>query len=170
MTGGLTRELYGGYQRNRSMVGLYVDHPEYYEGPDRVVEYSDPGGHENHRMYLQGLWYNGQEELKHARVTEDYEDYIALKFSATSVNAVVNPERDEPFEVQVTLDGRPLLPEEAGADMVITEGQSYFRVDEGRLYEVVALPEYGTHDLKLSSKSDDFALFAFTFGAYPEGP
>ena len=170
MTGGLTRELYGGYQRNRSMVGLYVDHPEYYEGPDRVVEYSDPGGHENHRMYLQGLWYNGQEEFKHARVTEDYEDYIALKFSATSVNAVVNPERDEPFDVQVTLDGRPLLPEEAGADMVITEGQSYFRVDEGRLYEVVALPEYGTHELKLSSKSDDFALFAFTFGAYPEGP
>ena len=54
--------------------------------------------------------------------------------------------------------------------MVITEGQSYFTVDEGRLYEVVALPEYGTNELKLSSKSDDFALFAFTFGAYPEGP
>ena len=170
MTGGLTRELYGGYGRNRSMVGLYVDHAEYYEGPDRVVEYRDPGGHENHRMYLQGLWYNGQEELKHARVTEDYEDYIALKFSATSANAVVNPENDEPFEVQVTLDGRPLRPEEAGADVVVSEGRSYFQVDGGRLYEVVALPEYGTHELKLSSNSDDFALFAFTFGAYPEGP
>ena len=121
-------------------------------------------------MYLQGLWFNGQEELRHARATENYEDYIGLEFSGTSVNAVVNPERTESFEVQVTLDGRPLRSEEAGTDMVITGDRSYFRVDEGRLYEVVALPEYGVHELKLSSNSDDFSLFAFTFGAYPEGP
>ena len=54
--------------------------------------------------------------------------------------------------------------------MVIEEGRSYFRVDEGRLYELVSLLEYGTHELKLSSNSDDFVLFAFTFGAYEEGP
>ena len=38
------------------------------------------------------------------------------------------------------------------------------------LYEVVALPEYSSHELRLSSNSEDFALFAFTFGAYEEGP
>ena len=170
MSGGVTRELYGGYRRNRSMVGLYVIQPEYYEGADRIVEYADPGDYVNQHMYLQGLWFNGQEELRHARATENYEDYIGLEFSGTSVNAVVNPERTESFEVQVTLDGRPLRSEEAGTDMVITGDRSYFRVDEGRLYEVVALPEYGVHELKLSSNSDDFSLFAFTFGAYPEGP
>jgi len=31
-------------------------------------------------------------------------------------------------------------------------------------------PEFGGHELKLSSNSDQFALFAFTFGAYDEGP
>ena len=62
------------------------------------------------------------------------------------------------------------MPEEAGTDVVISEGRSFFQVDEGRLYEVVALPEYSTRELRLSSNSDDFSLFAFTFGAYPEGP
>ena len=205
----LTRELYGGYNRNYSSFGLYVGQPKYYEGPDQVLEYTDPGDHANGSLYLHGLWYNGQEELRHARQTENYEDYIALKFSGTSANAVVNPadaarateqgngeegegrggpgsragnggtgprpdrwgrDSNEAFEVQVTLDGRPLRPEEAGPDMVIEEGRSYFRVHEGRLYELVSLPEYGTHELKLSSNSEDFALFAFTFGAYEEGP
>ena len=177
----LTRELYGGYNRNYSSFGLYVGQPKYYEGPDQVLEYTDPGDHANGSLYLHGLWHNGQEELRHARQTENYEDYIALKFSGTSANAVVSPQgmeaetghgRDgkEAFEVQVTLDGRPLRPEEAGPDIVIEDGRSFFRVDEGRLYEVVSLPEYGTHELKLSSNSKDFALFAFTFGAYEEGP
>ena len=166
----LTRELYGGYNRNYSSFGLYVGQPKYYEGPDQVLEYTDPGDHANGNLYLHGLWRNGQEELRHARQTENYEDYIALKFSGTSANAVVNPQDGRPYEVQVTLDGRPLRPEEAGPDMVIEEGRSYFRVDEGRLYELVSLPEYGTYELKLSSNSEDFALFAFTFGAYEEGP
>ena len=72
--------------------------------------------------------------------------------------------------MQVTIDGRPLKPEEAGADMVVTASGTYFRVDEDRMYEVVALPEFSGHELKLSSNSPDFSFFAFTFGAYPKGP
>ena len=166
----LTREIYGGYRRNSSGSGVYVAQNEYYEGPERVVSYTDPGDHRNHRIYLQGPWFNGLEELRHARETAGYEDYIALRFSATAVNAVVNPLVDVPFEVQVTIDGRPLSAEEAGPDVVVADGRSFFRVDEGRLYQVVALAEYGSHDLRLSSTSDNFALFALTFGAYQEGP
>ena len=166
----LTREIYGGYRRNLSASGLYIAQNEYYQGSERVVDYSDPGSHQNNKIYLQGPWFNGQEELRHARATEDYEDYIALRFSAITVNAVVNPLDDAPFEVQVTIDGRPLTAEEAGPDVEVADGRSYFRVDEGRLYQVVALGEYSTHELRLSSTSDNFALFAFTFGAYPEGP
>ena len=72
--------------------------------------------------------------------------------------------------MQVTIDGRPLLPQESGGDVVVEDGRSFFRVEEARLYEVVALPEFGGHELKLSSNSPDFAFFAFTFGAYSEGP
>ena len=63
-----------------------------------------------------------------------------------------------------------MTPEEAGADLILEDGRSFFRVDEARLYEVVALPEFGGHELKLSANSPDFAFFAFTFGAYAEGP
>ena len=166
----LTREIYGGYRRNSSRGGVYVAQKEYYEGSERLVHYKDPGGHENHRIYLQGPWFSGLEELRHGRQTEGYEDYIGLRFSATTVNAVINSDQPSPFEVQVTLDGRPLATGEAGPDVVVADGRSFFRVDEGRLYEVVALPEYGSHELRLSSTSDQFALYAFTFGAYEEGP
>ena len=170
LRGSLTREIYGGYQRNASRGGAYVSQVEYYGGPERVVSYTDPGDHQNHRIYLQGPWFSGLEELRHARETTGYEDYIALRFSATAVNAVVNPLVDVPFEVQVTIDGRPLSVEEAGPDVVVEDGRSFFRVDEGRMYQVVALADYGSHDLRLSSTSANFGLYAFTFGAYLEGP
>ena len=166
----ITREIYGGYRRNASAQGIYVADPTYYERPERVVEYHDTGFHESQFIYLQGPWFNGTEELRHARQTEGYEDHIALNFFATSVNAVIDSTGGEPFDVNVTIDGRPLRPEEAGVDLLISGGRSFFTVDQARLYEVVALPEFGGHELTLSSNSQDFAFFAFTFGAYKEGP
>ena len=165
-----TREIYGGYHRNSSSRGRYIAHPEYYDGQDRTLPYVDPGDHQNQFMYLQGLWTNGLESLRHARETENYEDYIALKFAATTVNAVVNPEGADPFDVRVTIDGHPLSEKEAGPDVVVADGHSFFTVTEPRMYEVVALHEYGIRELTLSSNSDDFALFAFTFGSYERGP
>ena len=165
----LSRELYGGFQRNSSPQGIYVAHVEYYDAPSQTLNYVDPGDHQNQFMYLQGPWTNGVENLKHARETQDYSDYIALKFFATTVNAVIDPEGGPPFDVQVTIDGRPLTPEEAGADLIMEDGRSFLRVDEPRMYAVVALPEFGGHELKLSANSPDFALFAFTFGAYVKG-
>lgn len=165
----LTRELYGGFQRNSSPQGIYVAQAEYYEGASQTLNYVDPGDHQNQFMYLQGPWTNGLENLKHARETQDYSDYIALKFFATTVNAVINPEGGPPFDVQVTIDGRPLTPEEAGPDLIVQNGRSFLRVDEPRMYFVVDLTDFGGHELKLSADSPDFALFAFTFGAYIKG-
>lgn len=69
------------------------------------------------------------------------------------------------FEVQATSNGRPLNHNETGPDLIVADGRSYFTVSGGRMYEVVALPEFREYELKLSLNSDDFALFAFTFGA-----
>ena len=97
--------------------------------------------------------------------------YIALRFMATSVNVVLRPVRDDPFEVVVEIEGRPLDADEAGADVSFDEaGRSIVVVDEPRLYAIVELPAFGEHELRLRSNSDDFAVFAFTFGAYTEGP
>ncbi len=108
--------------------------------------------------------------MVHDRVTVDFEDYIALTFEARSVNVVLNPP-GEAFDVRVEIDGRPLTVAEAGADIMFDAlGNSFFSADAGRLYAIVELPMTGVHELKLRSNSDGFEVFAFTFGAYIEGP
>ena len=159
----LTRELYAGYERNAGG-GNYIAHSEYYNGPERVVDYPDAEFYQNNKVYLKGLWYNGPESIRHARKTDGLQDYIGFRFSAASVNAVVNPLGDSPFQVDVTIDGLPLTPEQAGRDIQFAAGRSFFTVTEGRIYGVVSLPVFSSHELRLSSNSDDFAVFAFTFG------
>jgi thiol-disulfide isomerase/thioredoxin len=168
----LTRELYGGYDRNNSLFGIYIGHREYYSGPGRVVDYTDPELHRNGLFYLQGPWLNEEESLRHARTSAPGEDYVALRFLARSVNVVLEvPEDGAPYQVDVTLNGEPLTPRQAGGDIVFAGGRSYFNVDEGRLYEVVYLEEgFGWGELQLSPTSPDFTLFAFTFGAYEGVP
>ena len=172
---GLTRELYAGVKRNYAAyvrsAAPYVFHDNYYVQAQSDLPYEDPGGHVNHFIYLQGRWFNGDESLTHARETESYEDYMAVKFYATSVNVVMSPEEGAPYEVRITIDGRPLEPEEAGADIRIDgEGNSYVLVDEPKMYGIVEIPVFGGHELRLSSNSDDFSVFAFTFGAYQNEP
>ena len=169
-----TRELYGGYARNYTQTGLYAAQLQYYDGPDEERLYTDIDTSEeprmHHRWYVHGLWRNEREAIVHARETEHLEDYFAFVFRARSVNVVLSPPRDEPFEVVIEINGRPLRPEEAGADVVFDgQGRSVILVDEPRHYAIVELPQWGQHELKLASNSDNFAIFALTFGNYLEG-
>ncbi len=167
-----TRELYGGFARNFGSV-QYAAQPEYYAGGDREVLYEDntaPEDRENHKWYVHGLWRNEREAMVHARETESLEDYFAFTFRARSVNVVLDPPAGEPFDVYVEIDGRPLTAEEAGEDIRFDDQQrSFIRVNEPRHYALVELPTFGQHELKLASNSDNFAIFAFTFGSYLEG-
>ncbi len=171
---GPTRELYAGYSRNySSLLGgppPYVLHEDYYRKTDAEILYEDPGGHQNHFMYLNGLWLNTEESLVHARETDDYEDHIALKFFATSVNAVMAPAGADSFRLRVELDGQPLMPDQAGPDVMFAEDtESYIIVDEARMYRIVNTTTFQDHELTLSSNSPAFSLFAFTFGSYEGG-
>lgn len=167
----VTRELYGGYLRNFSPVGLYIADPIYYQVKDTAQMYFDDQDHRNHFFYLEGEWLNGPESIIHARKTDTFEDFIALKFYASSVNAVVNSAAHQaPFEVEVTIDGKTLRTDQAGSDMIIEKDRSYFMVDQPKMYEVVRLFQLGEHELELSSKEKGFSLYAFTFGGYSEGP
>ena len=142
-----------------------------------LLDYTDPGDHLNQFLYLQGPWFNGLESVKHGRATENFEDYIALRLRARSANAVIDlAEGVEPFRVMVTVDDpvtgeeRPLTEEEAGEDIVFDAGGTFLNVDESRVYFVLSLPEFDERELKFSSNSPEFALFAMTFGAYAEIP
>ena len=172
----ITRELYAGWDRGYGDLqygnGGYVRNPDYYRARDTVIDYEDPGSHDKHLIYLQGPWYNGEESLRHGRETAEFEDYIVLKFSARSVNAVIQPEGegDGPFKVLVTLDGEYLTDANKGEDVTIEDdGTSFIYVEEPKMYSVIQAPSYGNYELKLSSNSARFALFAFTFGVYKSG-
>ncbi len=161
----MTRELYGGYERNYTQSGLYAGQEQYYIEPDSTREYVDDGNYTPQQWYLQGKWMNGPESIIHARKTSNLEDHIAFQFVGRSANVVVNPTGTEPFNVYVEIDDRPLTADEAGMDILFdNEGRSYFSVNEPRLYAFLETPEFGEHIVKLASDSDDFAIFAFTFG------
>ena len=169
---GLTRELYAGTDRNYSALrsgtrAPYVLNEEFFKKGNADTEYTDPGDWQNHHIYLQGLWHNGEESLRHARMTEDFEDYMALRFNAVDVNVVLRTQSDTPYTVQIRMDGEPLTSDSAGNDIWFDdEGRSFITVDEPRLYALVNLGAYESHELTLSSNSDEFEIFAFTFGAY----
>ena len=172
----LTPELYAGYQRNVQslLFGMdpYIIQMDYYQSSDQVVEFAAPELRQPHYIYFHGSWAVGPEQMTHGRVTEDYSDYIALTYSAKSVNAVLTSYAGDDYRVRVTLEGEYLTEENRGADIQIAaDGESYLLVNEPRLYEVVNSPAYTAEkELRLSSNSADFSLFAFTFGVYQDGP
>ena len=172
----VTPELYAGYERNYSAAlsggRPYVVQTEYFRNQGQVAELKAPDDPAPHKIYFNGPWLVEAELSKHARRTDGYEDYIALNYSAKSVNAVLTSDSGEPYRVRVTVEGEYLTEQNKGRDVIIGgDGESYLLVIEARLYEVVNNSEYRQRMvLRLSSNSDDFGLFAFTFGVYQEGP
>ena len=167
-----TREIYAGYKKNLPFHRFpppdpWVLYEQFYEGLDTDVSFEDVPEHENQHLYIQGLWHVGPESLTHARATEDFEDYLAIKYNAKTVNAVLGHDGGAPYRVRITLDGIPLSPDAADTDVRFDDmGNSYLHVDESRMYRLIRTNEYEQHELQLSSNSDRFELFTFTFGAY----
>jgi hypothetical protein len=90
--------------------------------------------------------------------------HIYLKYSSLEVNLVINPDGEKDFKVCVMQDEKYLNPEDAGDDVEFdSDGKSYVLVNQAKMYNLVKNKEFGSHLLKLSSNSDGFAAYAFTF-------
>lgn len=152
-----TRELYAGYARpgyigNKETIVL-----------EQVNEFTDPQNHLDGLIYLHGQWLNSAEFVKHARTTENLEDYIVINYLASEVNVVLGA-AEKPYKVFVELDGKKLADRYAGSDIKFDEGgNAFFEVTTDKLYNVINGP-IGKRELKLSSNSPDFTLYTFTFG------
>ncbi len=170
----VTRELYGGFQRNYSPSGLYAAQEEYYARTNADIQYVDTYAgtdqYPSNQWVVNGLWRNESEAIVHARESEGLEDYIALRMEAVSANVVIDPQGPEPFDVFVQLDDDWLTEDQAGDDIQFDDqGRSFLHVTEGRMYRAIEAPSYDQYILKLSSESSNFAIFAFTFGIYSDG-
>ena len=172
----ITRELYTGYDRGdfqREYYGVgYVGQHQYYLQPGQNLELQAPDYLEPDMLYFQGLWRNDAQRAVHARMTEGFEDYVALVYSAKSVSVVLSPGEREAFKVRVWQDGEFLTDENRGSDVMLgADGESYLWVDEARMYHVLENPAYiQRKTLRLSANAEGLAIYAFTFGIYSEGP
>ena len=172
----ITRELYGGYKRGEVDLvfgrGGYVQQAQYYDYKNEVSQFNITEEQEPHKINFQGAWKIGPESSTHGRKTDSFEDYLALVYSATSVNAVLTSDSGKPYKVRVTVGDEYLTEKNKGSDIIIgDDGESYLWVMAPTLYNVIDNESYVRREnLKMSSNSPDFELFAFTFGVYDTGP
>ena len=168
--GTVTRELYAGFVL--AELGQYVRQPEFFKNPGSVVELEAPEELKPGSIYFDGAWVVGPESTRHGRTTTGYEDALSLVYSARSLNAVLTSESGQPYTVRVTLNGKFLTEENQGQDITIADnGESFLTVNAPRMYNVVEASAYAEDNaLTMSSNSDDFGIFAFTFGVYRTGP
>jgi len=155
----MTPELYLGYRRAR--MGNAEGNK-----PNEVVNYKDSGQYIDGYIYANGLWLNGPESMAHVKPDRGLNDYIAIKYHAISVNAVIKPRKYKPYRVYVKQDGADVQRPDWGADMRSDEdGRTYLEISESRMYRIIKNEQFGNHILKLYSESDSFDIYAFTFGS-----
>lgn len=97
--------------------------------------------------YTEGEWTTHPEYIEHTGDSEDFEDFILLKFEATEVNLVASS--PETTSVKVKLNGRSV---------------NEIRVDEPRMYNLLKNEELTQGELKVFVKGKGFKAYAFTFG------
>ena len=139
--------------------------------PGVVADFEIPESVSPNLIYFHGPWAIGPESARHARLTDDFSDYVLLAYSARSVNAVLTSESGQPYKVVVTVNNEYLTGENKGDDIIIGEsGESYLMVTEPRAYKIVEQPSWEEGQfLQLFSMSDNFGLYSFTFGSYEDG-
>lgn len=152
-----TAETYLGYMRGR--FGNTTDFT-----PNAETVFSDEQERQDDVVYLHGHWTLGAESLLHSRKTAGASEYLALKYSAFSVNLVMGSTNRRSATVVVELDGKPLPEDMAGEDVVIEGGKSLVKVTQHRMYRLVESDAYHRGTLKIKTPSDNLELFAFTFG------
>jgi thiol-disulfide isomerase/thioredoxin len=131
--------------------------------PESVSHFEDPGYYLEGRLYLHGNWLNDRNFLK-LEESDGREGFIMLSYRAKELNSVIKPEGEKQFQVFVQQDRLYLTTDNMGDDVQIDgEGRSYLLVDQPKLYNVVKNKEYGEHTLKLSSRSNGFAVYSISF-------
>ncbi len=142
-----------------------VTTPETYLGVARAEGFTDPelspGLHDfkapakvpPDEFALRGRW---REEFHSATAAGGS---LELNFGARHVYLVLGTVDGKPRRVRVLLDGRPIAPADAGADV---HGGAV-TVSSQRLYELVDLPRVERHVLRLEPEAGTMG-YAFTFG------
>jgi thiol-disulfide isomerase/thioredoxin len=138
------------------------------EKPDiEPAHFSPPETLEDNRLFLDGHWRLDKDGL----VAID--GSIMLPYRAADVYAVMAPAPDmhttmnfdPPVMVEVTLDDRPLLPDQMGTDVLAQDGKSLLRLDMPRPYHLVTHNDVQPRQLRLHFMTPGGTFYAFSFGS-----
>lgn len=149
-----TPEIYMGWERGQGFGNSAVC------VPGSCTHFVDSGMHEDNLVYLEGDWTQEKERIHKEK---DEQGHVAVKYTASQVNAVMQPYLGKKHRVYIFLDDKPLERQFAGRDVKIDKTGSYVVVDKADMYELIEMEAPETHDVRLESDSDEFTLYTFTF-------
>jgi thiol-disulfide isomerase/thioredoxin len=150
-------ELYFGYTRGR------IGNSELVE-KDKIQNFSKPLVDLPDTIFLEGKWLITSEYT--VPVLEDLIGHakIYLKYTSSEVNLVINPLKATGINAEIRQDGEYLTDKNKGKDIKInSNGSSFIQVNSPRMYNIINNMNVNTHELELSTDSNSFALYAFTF-------
>jgi hypothetical protein len=109
-------------------------------------------------IYLEGYWASEPEFLKLAKG----KGKISMSYQAREAYMVLSSER--PIDVEVLLDGFPLLRSQANQDIIFKDGRTYLTVDRDDMYYIVKTGLSEAHELTLVCSDGSLKVYAYTFG------
>ncbi len=115
-------------------------------------------------VYLHGHFAIHGEYVEHTKKIAMPSDYLAIKYSAFSVNVVVERTMGKVAQLFVELDGQALPEDMAGEDVTYENGKAVVHVSHSRLYRIVDADTYHRGTLKLKTADPGVRFYAFTFG------
>ncbi|MGH8273972.1 MAG: hypothetical protein ACRES9_06925 [Gammaproteobacteria bacterium] len=126
----------------------------------KVTDFKMPQTLKKDRIYLGGKW----------KGANDYDQSmgpgtIGLNYLAQAAYIVLDTAGGAK-KVQVTLDGKPVPPKFRGTDIHVSDGKTWMKVNEPRLYWPIAnRAPYGRHTIRFKVPAG-VRVYSFTFGAY----
>jgi hypothetical protein len=129
-----------------------------------VQEFKKPDITQEDTIYVEGNWIGSPEYMAPALNDSSEMAHIYLKYTSSEVNLVVNPEKEKGFKVLIIQDNKYPGREDAGNDVEFdSNGESYIVVSDPKMYNLIRNKNVGSHLLKLSTNSNGFSVYAFTF-------
>ncbi|KKW29507.1 MAG: Redoxin domain-containing protein [Candidatus Uhrbacteria bacterium GW2011_GWD2_52_7] len=108
--------------------------------------FTDNGVYKDDVPYLHGHWRVTKEFVEHARSLPVATEYLAIRYSAFALHAVL--ESSTLMTVEVRLDEQP-VPESMRGDALVLDGEkTVMQIGEARIYEIIRSSAYHRGTLK----------------------
>jgi len=152
-----TKDLYMGFARGRfGNIGSSL--------PNMEQVYTDLREYQDDTLYLHGHWKVESEALIHTKKIALTNEYLALRYSAFSVNAVIGTDKKRAVLFEIELDGHPVPEDMFGDDVKMKNGKSVVRVKDSKMYSLIRSDIYHKGVLRIKTADSGLIFYELTFG------